>query len=86
MLKWLMPKRSSAAEVTEGAVFQRARANNIVETARVCALWSDEAGIPHVEFDLHIRQRDSGLHEHRTLSLDAFRALYGVRLTEKAAV
>ena len=65
-------KRERKPDVSAGSVFRRCRDNNIVETAKVRAVWADGAGIPHVEFDLRVQQRDVGLDDHRTLSLSSF--------------
>ncbi len=69
-------KRAQSPQVEEGGVYRRCRANNIVETAKVRAVWSDEAGIPHVEFELRVEQRDVGMDDHRTLSLHSFFETY----------
>lgn len=67
--------------LSEGASFRRSRGSDIVETAKVLAVTSDSAGIPHVRFSLHIAGRCEVAEEQRTLALDWFRTLYQEPIT-----
>ena len=40
--------------VEPGAVFRRVRPNNLIETARVLAVTTDNVGIPHVRVDISV--------------------------------
>ena len=68
--------------IEPGAVYRRVRANNLVETARVLAVTTDNVGIPHVRVDIHI----DGPHYarisqgQRLLSLAAFAADFTERV------
>ena len=61
-------------QVEPGAVFRRVRSNNLVETARVLAITTDNVGIPHVRIEISV----AGPHYarvaqgQRLLSLAAF--------------
>ena len=60
--------------VEPGAVFRRVRASNLIETARVLAVTTDNVGIPHVRIEISV----AGPHYarvaqgQRLLSLAAF--------------
>ena len=62
--------------IEPGAIYRRVRPNNLVETARVLAVTTDNVGIPHVRVDIrvdgpHYARISQG---QRLLSLDAFAA------------
>src|SRR5690348_1243471 len=62
--------------IEPGAIYRRVRPNNLVETARVLAVTTDNVGIPHVRVDIrvdgpHYAQVSQG---QRLLSLDSFAA------------
>jgi len=65
-------------DVAAGAVYRRVTEGRTADTARVLALSSDAAGIPHVRFNLH-HERMEGADESRTLALAAFRDQYPER-------
>jgi len=68
--------------IEPGAIYRRVRPNNLVETARVLAVTTDNVGIPHVRVDIRI----DGPHYARSaqgqrlLSLDAFAADFTERI------
>jgi hypothetical protein len=70
--------RRTDASITlnNGASFRRAGRFEIVETAKIIAVWADSAGIPHVRFSVRITAPRPMLEEQRTLSLESFRRLY----------
>ena len=68
--------------IEPGATYRRVRPNNLVETARVLAVTTDNVGIPHVRVDIrvdgpHYAQISQG---QRLLSLDAFAADFTERV------
>ena len=68
--------------IEPGAVYRRVRPNNLVETARVLAVTTDNVGIPHVRVDIrvdgpHYARISQG---QRLLSLDAFAADFTERV------
>ncbi|HET8726477.1 MAG TPA: hypothetical protein VFO41_03110 [Alphaproteobacteria bacterium] len=67
-----LKRLQKAPEVAAGAIYSRSRPNNVVETAKVIAIRSDMAGIPHVRFNLHIEAGKNVTDEERTLSLTCF--------------
>ncbi len=69
-------RNPSSVKPDSGASFQRARQHDIVETAKVIAVASDQAGIPHVRFSLKIASPRCFAEEQRTLSLESFKRLY----------
>ena len=58
------------------ASFRRAGRFDVIETAKIIAVWTDSAGIPHVRFNVRITAPRPMLEEQRTLSLESFRRLY----------
>ncbi len=71
-------RRQSVSHVglDSGASFQRARAFDIIETAKIIAVASDAVGIPHVRYSLKVAGPRAAIEEQRTLSLESFRRLY----------
>ena len=68
--------------IAPGEVYRRVRANNLVETARVLAVTTDNVGIPHVRVDIrvdgpHYARISQG---QRLLSLTAFAADFTERV------
>jgi hypothetical protein len=68
--------------IEPGAIYRRVRPNNLVETARVLAVTTDNVGIPHVRVDIrvdgpHYARISQG---QRLLSLDAFAADFTERV------
>jgi hypothetical protein len=51
---WLRRGNGELPHIEPGAVFRRVRPNNLIETARVLAVTTDDAGIPHVRVDIEI--------------------------------
>jgi hypothetical protein len=51
---WLRRSNGELPHIEPGAVFRRVRPHNLVETARVLAVTTDDAGIPHVRVDIRI--------------------------------
>ena len=71
-----------APPIELGGVYRRVRANNLVETARVLAVTTDNVGIPHVRVDIrvdgpHYARISQG---QRLLSLAAFAAAFTERV------
>ena len=60
----------------QGASFRRSRGSQVIETAKIIAVTSDPAGIPHVRFNLRIAGLSEVAEEERTLALDWFKTLY----------
>lgn len=71
-------RRQSGREIAEGAVFERARANNVVERATVVWIGKDHAGIPHVRFLVSFSGHDDSL-DTRMLALAEFKQHYDAR-------
>src|SRR5439155_8000784 len=68
--------------IEPGAIYRRVRPNNLVETARVLAVTTDNVGIPHVRVDIRV---DGPYYARisqgqRLLSLDAFAADFTERV------
>ena len=68
--------------IEPGAIYRRVRPNNLVETARVLAVTTDNVGIPHVRVDIrvdgpHYARISQG---QRLLSLTAFAADFTERV------
>ena len=68
--------------IEPGDVYRRVRANNLIETARVLAVTTDNVGIPHVRVDIqvdgpHYARISQG---QRLLSLAAFAADFTERV------
>ena len=51
---WLRRGNGEPPQIEPGSVFRRRRRHNLVETARVLALTTDDAGIPHVRIEIEI--------------------------------
>ena len=68
--------------IEPGAIYRRVRPNNLVETARVLAVTTDNVGIPHVRVDIRV---DGPYYARisqgqRLLSLDDFAADFTERV------
>jgi len=72
---WFGKDNRRKLDLEPGAVFQKVRADNLIEKATVLAVKHDSFGIPHVRFDValespnHLRLTDG---EQRLLCLQAF--------------
>jgi len=63
--------------VIAGAVFRRVVLGNVVETARVVAITSDQFNIPHVRFLVRNNVGDAeGADDLRTLALASFQRIF----------
>jgi hypothetical protein len=71
----LFRREALKPEISAGNTYRRER-GDVVEVARVIAVVSDPAGIPHVRFNLHIASRTTRADEQRTLALAYFSSLY----------
>ena len=65
--------------VKSGSLFQRTKADNSIETARVIGMRTDAFGIAHVRYEISIARRHisaSYFEGPRTLALEAFADIY----------
>lgn len=64
--------------IQPGTTFRRMHPYNVVETAHIVAVSNDDAGIPHVRFNLRYQHpaRTNSDVEQRTLALKSFAERY----------
>ena len=60
--------------VSAGSAFQRVRTDDMTETARIDAVYTDATGIPHVRYDVVFQKPNADPHHEgpRNLALRAF--------------
>lgn len=64
--------------IRPGSTFRRVHPRNLVETAQILAVSTDDAGIPHVRFSVRYQHpaRSESNSEQRTLALKTFADRY----------
>jgi hypothetical protein len=74
-LKSMFVMRGDKLEyVSAGSAFRRVRTDEIAETARIAAVYTDATGIPHVRYDVTFQKPNGDPHHEgpRNLALRAF--------------
>lgn len=78
---WFRQKARPMPVIAHGDSFRRSRAYDVVETAKIIDVATDNFGISHVRFTLSVSGPSIADEEQRTLSLETFRNLYAQPLT-----
>jgi len=73
---WFRQKTLPVHQITQGDSYRRSRPFNVVETAKIIDVDTDNYGISHVRFTVQVSGPIAMDEEQRTLSVESFRNLY----------